>query len=206
MDDKELQDLKSQLSQILPSDLVVASTDVKNNLATALEAHQQLHGKVVAIAEKITKAKKEIENDIPELTLKRAELIEENNKVFNDRALRVKAFEEEARRHQYETGELTLAKEAMSEKINAVQKNIDGLLLQKNEMAEEIAEFQAHLNRMKVEEQEVKNTTHSLVEKKNKASAEYSDIQTQIKEANDILQQKKNEIIIAQERINSLNK
>jgi chromosome segregation ATPase len=204
--EKELQDIKELFVSILPSKLIEASKNMKDDLGVAMESHNSLHSKITDIAEKITKAKKEIEKDISDLIVKRSDLIEENMKIFNERALRVRAFEEEARRHQYETGELTNTAKAINEKINATQKNLDGLILQKNELTEEIGEFQTYLNKMKVQEQEVKTMTSSLIEKKNKASSDYSDVLTRITEADKTLQMKNNEIIIAQDRINNLNK
>ena len=194
------------MEKVIPKDILDASKLVSEHLNTSIEDYKRVQSVITSIVEKVVVAKNTLEKELEELAIKKSEIIAENILVFNQRADDNKKLQLEKAQLENHIGALKLESESINEKINATQKNLDGLVLQKNELTEEIGEFQAYLNKMKVQEQEVKTMTASLIEKKNKASSDYSDVLTRITEADKTLQMKNNEIIIAQDRINNLNK
>jgi chromosome segregation ATPase len=206
MELSEIRTLKKEMEKVIPKDILDASKLVSEHLNTSIEDYKRVQSVITSIVEKVVVAKKTLEKELEELAIKKSEIIAENILVFNQRADDNKKLQLEKAQLENHIGALKLESESINEKINATQKNLDGLVLQKNELTEEIGEFQAYLNKMKVQEQEVKTMTASLIEKKNKASSDYSDVLTRITEADKTLQMKNNEIIIAQDRINNLNK
>lgn len=204
MEISEIKNLKSELENIIPNDILEKSKDVYNHFSSSIEDYKRIESIVSGICEKVSKIKKALESDIEELLIKRTEDIAESMKLHNDRVDVIKGLEKSKIGKEHEIGNLELTSLGINEKINATQKNLDMLVFEKNTIAQEITDFASHLQRMKTQEQEINNTTKNLEDKKNIASRALSEIQDLISEEKSKLQMVSNEIIIANERMATL--
>jgi chromosome segregation ATPase len=206
MDIEEIKKLKEEVASINPSEIVDSSKKVSEHLSTSIENHKRTHDFVVGIADKVARIKKGLEEEIEELLIKRSEVIADGMKEFNDRNDKIHLLDKEISKRNDEIGSLENQKVETSAKISSTEKHLESLVADKNQMVHDITEFEGYVRSLKIQEQEAKNSIASFNKKKDDASRELVEIQSQVDEAKRVLQGKNNEILIANERLASLNK
>lgn len=200
METLELKELKEIMESILPKDIVDKTRLVGEYLSSAVEIHVGLQSKVILVSEKITKVKKELENDIQELLNQKSVLIKENVDFFNDRSEKARLFDSQILKKEFDIGSLTKTFEDYSEKINSISKNIVGLMFEKDVLTKDIESLSAATSSMRTNHIDIENQFKISLSKKEEAFLALDVVLQQIEDAKIKLQSINNEIIIKSNR------
>lgn len=197
-------ELKKEMESILPTEVLAASQKVGEHLSSSLENHKRFNAVIIPILEKIAVAKKTIEHEIDDLMSQRISLINETTDIINDRADKVRTLDTLLGKKE---ADITVHEETIKSlgvQINSINRELDGLYVERDNITMNVETLSGTNQQMIRESKKILQETDDAKTQRQEALANLEAAQGELEKVNGMLKQRRNEVIIAEDRLKEL--